>query len=71
MASITLNVLLTIGPRPRAGREGRSLPLDGQAHLDTHPIPYWNYAIAMGNCMSANLRFGECLRADTVGENLA
>ncbi len=54
VTSITSNVLLAIGPRPLAGREGRLLLLDGQVHHDTHPIPIGNYVIEVGNYLSAN-----------------
>jgi hypothetical protein len=37
VTSITSNVLLAIGPRPR--REERLLHLDGQVHHDTHALP--------------------------------
>src|SRR5215467_4510783 len=56
VTSITSNVLLAIGPRPRTGREGRLLLLDGQVHPDTHAIPMGNHVIRVGNYVSADSR---------------
>ena len=55
VTSITSNVLPAIRPRPRTGRGGRLLLLDGQIHHDTHLIPMGNYVIEVGNYVSADI----------------